>query len=1792
MLHRITVFIASVFSLTVSAQWTVLDPNTNEDVRSVHFRSNGNAWLGGFDTLQWSVNSGDQFTERPTMVLGNVPLYGLYLTVFAFDNNTALISGTMNTGIAESIYRTTDGGITWTQVHYDDFGPIDVLRDIEFAQPPLGFAVGSNGRILRSTDSGLSWSAIPTGSNLTFNRVAWTGGSTYIASGPSNFMRSTDAGMNWVVVTGPDGATDVSCVGNVCHATSEGSIWRSTDAGLTWQISGQAMGAVLEMIDATTLINANDTGIFRTTTSGLYWEQLVTPGYQPLFQIDFYDATNGMAVGENGYVIRTGNAGGSGLPIASIQAPTGTFCTGSPVVFDNLGDSANDYEWRVDGASVSTSVQLTYTFLTEGIHLVELEADNGNGTHVATLSVNVLAYPTVVPFTASASLDTLCNGSSTTISVPTSQSSTYYRLLRGSVQQGSGSQGGTALSFATGAITEPTVFTVMGTRSNACGADTFLVDVEVLAPFVPPSTSWSFVEPEGCAPHTPIVRIQNAMAGFQYKVNSQQPVLGNGGVLDIPMPMVTGNATVTATVRMFFAGHTCTGVVIQSAQSIQVYQVATGFFINQDPGGDPQYALVDQPRTITLNANAALGYGWDFGSDASPATYQGQPPPPFQYATSGVKTVTLITNTPLGSCGDTSTQMITVVDSVGFVNVPTCNDGFAPADAYIADMCLDAYNNRYITGYYQTPGSGSQNAFFAMKVDSTGQEVWRYEGPSSGNWQSHGSYGYGIAADRAGNAYITGRFDHEDRTIAGVSIYQPNFLVKMDPSGALEWQITSLTNRFRGVVCSDDDVVHVVGYNSFFGLDLFLPSSERDVTAFPPNDPQRGNLFMLDIRPDGSLIDKQMFGQCASPSDPDTWQTMNVNSDALDTDDRYRCDPILRQDPNGGLLIAGIMHALPDETTCDFQGVTMDSYVPGSSLTNTRQVYVLQYMPEQGVTHAYALAGGKPQTVQGVSRSASGQYLVCGRFKSPFLFNGEDIQPEQPNLQTPKYFSYMISADADGEPLWQGTSPSRTTRFNDVAFSPDGTVYALVGYGATGMLPAGNGTYVGAGSGDQNLEYAFAHYTASGTLLGIDRSPTGSGVAFNLRPDACGNLHVVALQAEAAAYSEHGWVSCGGCPDNLRTTVISAAGCAPGCFAANIPNLRDVAMEVISLNDSNSQAPTVRVSFRNRGQVQADEIVIGFRVNEGPVQTIEWSGGLNYAEQVLDLAIGSLSFAGRHSNRVVAWVDLVNGSPDDLQTNDTLDLSHVLCFEPLHGTYSCGGEGDDFHTFNEVTKALEECGVNGPTTISIADGHYYEQLHVRSIPGASPTDTVVFTSASSDSAAVWLHFMPGTSSQYNAVVYLDDSCKYISITDLSLSHRVPGPSNQGIFVGLYGHAINVFRNHIVGNPNDDDQLGIWIRPNVGGDFRIEENRVDYGASGIGFNGSSSYVFGRCTVIGNSMINQSRRSLYGIFIGELTVVGNTIISDDAYNGSLYEAALLYPGAAPFRFDENYIRVATSAQVNTNEGVGNLVRLCFSNNSSTRGSMANNMIFNPLATGPNVIPAVGIDCGKVDVLHNTFGGITQISVTEGVVVQNNIFYNDEAVFALDFYGDVAPSMISDNNVFSAGPNGDYPAIIRYQGTGKSLGQWRTLTGLDLASTQVLPEFVSPVDLHLTDNNSFLCPSILSVTADIDGDPRNPIVTRQGADEEELFTGIDVPVEMSGLSIVPNPSVGPAMLHFPVADEVQDLRVINAVGQLVYQAQVRPGQSRVFLEQRPTSSVYHVVLSTRMKEVGRITWVVADE
>jgi photosystem II stability/assembly factor-like uncharacterized protein len=1766
------------------AQWVPLQANTTEDLRSIHYRSNGNVWMGAFDTLQWSVNSGTSFIERPTTIFGNVPIYGLYLTVHALDNNTALMSGTMNTGLAETIYRTTDAGLTWTEVHYEDVGPIDLLWDIEFAQPPLGFAVGSNGRILRSNDAGLNWTAISSGTTYSFQRIAWATGGTYIAAGPSAFMRSTNSGLSWLPVTGPSGAEDLACQGNTCYAADAGAMWKSLDGGATWNISGTSMGNTIEMLDGTTLIAANDTGLFRSTSSGLYWEQFDLPSYQPVNQIDFFDAVNGIAVGENGYAIRTGNAGGPSLPIALITPPSGISCTGVPLTFNNPGDPSYSYQWSVNGVPVSTEFVLDTTFFAPGTYTIELFADNGTGTDAVTMVVTVIASPEVVPFTASAAQDTICLNSSTTITVPSSQSGTFYRLSRDGVQQGNSQSGGGTLNFSTGTLTAPALFTVLGIRSNTCGADTFAVDVPINVPYVPDGNIWVFTEPEGCVPYTPIVRIENSSIGFHYKVNSQSFVQGNGGILDIPMPQVNSNSTVTATVRVAFIGSSCPGVVMQNAQSIQVYNVSSGFYFEADPGNDPAFALVGQPRTVGFNAHASIVYQWDFGADATPATYTGQSPPSFQYASTGPKTVTQFASAPLGFCSFTNTASITVVDSAAIIPQPICSEGAAGLDAYIADMCLDAHNNRYVTGYRQTGGNNGEAAFFAMKIDSMGQEVWRYLGPSSGDWQSYGSYGYGIAADRAGNAYITGRFDHENRTINGVSIYHPNFLVKLDQHGELEWQMTSPTNKFFGVVCTDDDVVHVVGRDAWAGTNFSLPSGDVLVTSYPAGDPQHGNLFLLDVSPEGEVLDQRMFGHGYNTSTPTQLFNIGMNSDALDTEDRYRCDPILRKAPDGSLLIAGIMQSIPPECEFDFQTITMQSHVPAGTMQNVRNVYGLRYEPDIGVTDAYAWAGGNPQTVQGIAQGPNGQYVVCGRYKSPFLFNGADEQPEPPALYNQRYFSYIISADSAGEPLWHGASPSSRSVFHDVEFAPDGTIHALASFNATSLIPAGNGAFVGAGSGDANLDHAFVHYGSDGALLGIDPSADSDGVAFNLRPDACGNLHVVALTAGTSGGTEHGWISCGGCPDNLRTTVIAAGGCAPNCFAASDPSFRDVGMVSISLSDTAVYDPTVRVSLRNMGQVEAQEVVIGYQVNEGPPQYAYWNGILPYGGEALDLAITSLSFLDRHSNRVVAWVDQVNGSSDDLAANDTLRLTHLRCFEPLQGSYSCGGDGAYFRTFSEATQALSQCGISTTTIIALSPGTYLEQLHVRPIPGVTSTDTVVFTSAASDSASVRLRFLPGSQSGLNTVVAIETGVMGVSLTDLTIDFSAQG---SGLGYGRFCTDLNIVRCRFQGRPFVSQSGLVGDRGSKR--IRIDSCTFEFGSSGIHLFGvnhpdSPTLIDSLTWVRNNVFLNQTVRSMFLDTHVGLVVQDNTIISDAAYNADNYSAVRAFAaGSIPSAFDRNFIRIATTALPISGGSNPNssLVRLNYQSTSNVRNSVRNNMVFNPLQVNTNVIPTLSCECENADFLHNTVRGVAVLAApvtTDSLVVRNNIFMTGASLFAVKVAGELT-GWVSNDNVFSSGPNGDYSIVIEYQGFNRSLAWWQANTGHDQGSVQQLPQFVAADDVHLEPAiNSFSCPSLPSVPTDIDGDLRNPVITRQGADEGDLNVAATHQVPTTNAMMVfPNPNSGQAMLFRSGPDlPATEMIVLDAGGRRVHRSQVVAGQSSVPLLFDLAPGLYQLRLS----------------
>ena len=88
--------------------------------------------------------------------------------VFFFDQNIGFVSGVILVG-AGAIARTTDGGSSWSTLLFNQ-----AIQGITFAIPASGFAVGSGGRILHTTDFGVTWNDQTSVTSADLNDVCFT----------------------------------------------------------------------------------------------------------------------------------------------------------------------------------------------------------------------------------------------------------------------------------------------------------------------------------------------------------------------------------------------------------------------------------------------------------------------------------------------------------------------------------------------------------------------------------------------------------------------------------------------------------------------------------------------------------------------------------------------------------------------------------------------------------------------------------------------------------------------------------------------------------------------------------------------------------------------------------------------------------------------------------------------------------------------------------------------------------------------------------------------------------------------------------------------------------------------------------------------------------------------------------------------------------------------------------------------------------------------------------------------------------------------------------------------------------------------------------------------------------------------------------------------------------------------------------------------------------------------------------------------------------------------------------
>lgn len=364
---------------------------------------------------------------------------------------------------------------------------------------------------------------------------------------------------------------------------------------------------------------------------------------------------------------------------------------------------------------------------------------------------------------------------------------------------------------------------------------------------------------------------------------------------------------------------------------------------------------------------------------------------------------------------------------------------------------------------------------------------------------------------------------------------------------------------------------------------------------------------------------------------------------------------------------------------------------------------------------------------------------------------------------------------------------------------------------------------------------------------------------------------------------------------------------------------------------------------------------------------------------------------------------------------------------------------------------IKNCNISSGSNSLTFSGIVFSDSTTIYNPGYFKNDTIYNNKISKVTDGVFVVAAPATGNG-NGI--------YIAKNDLSVSGDANSVSELGIYVeGVDGSAIedNVIANFLGSDYNDD--IGIWVAL-----------------------GSKNVVLNRNQIHSLNYTGTSGMGAYGIYVSSgipsaNVLVSNNMIADISGDGFNYTSAsfgldnpagvLLYGSAANpqsgIKIYHNSINLY-GATLNKSNAVSFGIRLT-SNNTSI--DIRNNIIVNNLG--------------------RTGGAATGLG-------------------AMGIYAETNNSQFSnlDYNNYYINPGKGSKFFGGINGTGQNtMADWRTATGKEVNSMNILPVFASNTDLHLTPSSSNLtlnetCLQITDVPLDFDSTTRNGLKPDVGADE----------------------------------------------------------------------------------------------
>lgn len=265
----------TVFSSNNGGQtWTEVSNNAiHNSSNDITFGSSANvlmaATLNGVPTL--STDGGVTWTQKdPGMI--NVRSYSIAATSdleFWVGNDLSSIS------------LTTDAGDTWTETSGPDR---QIMNDVFFVTRNIGFACGTGGTLLRTSNAGSNWEDISFGETRAFYCLSGLTANDMWLGANLRIYHSGDMGASWQekATTLGGNMIDIHAVSAdiVLACSSSGFIFRTDDGGSSWDTVYQTSTQIrsITKIDNQRYLATGFNGlILRSTDQGLTWNVLGAP---------------------------------------------------------------------------------------------------------------------------------------------------------------------------------------------------------------------------------------------------------------------------------------------------------------------------------------------------------------------------------------------------------------------------------------------------------------------------------------------------------------------------------------------------------------------------------------------------------------------------------------------------------------------------------------------------------------------------------------------------------------------------------------------------------------------------------------------------------------------------------------------------------------------------------------------------------------------------------------------------------------------------------------------------------------------------------------------------------------------------------------------------------------------------------------------------------------------------------------------------------------------------------------------------------------------------------------------------------------------------------------------------------------------------------------------------------------------------------------------------------------------------------------------------------------------------